>query len=403
MKNSNTKALFSLVGINAMFYFAWAWGSYQTIYLQESGMSSSDIGILNAVSSVVAIFASTFWGMISDRINSIKKTTIANFICLTVTVAILPLLPATAKYASVMFIIYCAVINFSRSPSFTLMDNMTVRNCNNSGLNYGAIRSVGSLTYTLGSVLVSALLPFITSKNTFIVSALLMLPTIGFLLMNPDPKVALATGKKAGPNKESLRKLFKSYYYVTFLVFTLLYFIPRTSEYSFLSYFMQEQNIPLDNYGFIMAVRAGLEIPFLFFISHIRKKIHLRTLIIIAAVCIAGECLGLGLLTNSFGGVLLFSGFFGIGNGIFIGVISVYLFRLAPEELKATAQSIYASVSAASSIIGNLLGGFAYELLGGKVYYIVLGSTILASVALLWLTAYIGKKKNIPDPTEALG
>lgn len=402
MRSAN-RDLTVLIGLNGLFYFAWAWGSYQTVYLQECGMSSSDIGILNAVSSVVAIFASTFWGMISDRINSIKKTIIINFICLTTTVAILPMLPAAARYASVMFIIHCAIITFSRSPSFTLMDNITVRNCNNMGLNYGAIRSVGSLTYTLGSILVSALMPFMGVRNTFVISACLMLPTIGCVLLTADPKVAVLKGKKAGPDKESFKKLFKSYYYVTFLIFTALYFIPRTSEYSFLSYFMEEQGIPLDNYGFIMAVRAGLEIPFLFFISKIRKKIHLRTLIVIASCFIACECLGLGLLTDSFAEVLLFSACFGTGNGIFIGVISVYLFRLAPEELKATAQSIYASVSAAASIVGNLVGGFAYELLGGKSFYLILGIGIIMSAALLCMTAFIGKQKNIPDPTAELG
>lgn len=402
MTKNPIKEMLSLIGLNGLFYLAWSWGSYQTVYLQENGMTSSDIGILNAVSSVVAIFASTFWGVISDKINSIKKTMIVNFIILTVCTAILPLLPAHARYAAVMFTVYCAILNFTRNPSFTLMDNITVRNCSAAGLNYGAIRSVGSLTYTLGSILVSMLLPVITVKNTFFISSFLMLPTLFCLFLCSDPRI-VTTKKRTGPDKESLKKLFKSYYYVTFLVFAMLYFIPRTSEYSFLTYFLAEQNIPLDNLGLIMAVRAGLEIPFLFFINKIRRKIHLKHLIMIAASCVALECLGLGLIARNFGSVLFFSAFFGVGNGIFIGVISVYLFRLAPEELKATAQSIYASVSAASSILGNLLGGFAYELFGGKLYYIILGSTILASVAVLWFTTFIGKMKGIPNPADELG
>lgn len=401
MHSQGKKNLITVVALNALFYFAWAWGCYQTVYLQENGMSSADIGILNAVSSVVAIFASTFWGMISDRINSIKKTTFINFIILAVTTVILPLLPAKATYATGMFIIYCAIITFTRTPSFTLMDNITVRNAAAIGVSYGAVRSVGSLTYTVGSVIVSAVLPFVGTGNTFWISSLLMIPTILCLAMCNDPKVAAAKAK-SGPDKGSLKMLFKSYYYVTFLIFTMLYFIPRTSEYSFLTYFMEERGIALDNLGIIMAVRAVVEIPFLFFISAIRKRIKLKYLIMVAATFIAVECLGLGLLTNSFGTLLFFSAFFGIGNGIFIGVISDYLFLLAPDEVKATAQSIYASVSAASSILGNLLGGYAYELLGGVAYYIVLGVTILMSVAVLWVTTYIGKKRGIPNPADEI-
>lgn len=402
MSEKKNKGLLSLIGLNGFFYFAWSWGCYQTLYLQENGMTTSDIGILNAVSSVVAIFASTFWGVISDKINSIKKTMIANFLILIVFTLILPLLPAQGKHSAVMFIIYCAILTFTRTPSFTLMDNISVRNCAAEGLNYGAIRSFGSLTYTVGSILISFLMPIITVKNTFVVSALLMIPTLLCLLLCSDPKVVV-TKTKTGPDKDSLKKLFKSYYYVTFLAFALLFFIPRAGEFAFLTYFMKDYSIPLENVGLIMAIRAGLEIPFLFFISFIRKKIRLKHLIMIAAVCVAIECLGLGLLARSFGTVLFFSAFFGLGNGIFIGVISVYLFRLAPEELKATAQSIYASVTSISAILGNLLGGFAYEMFGGASFYIILGSTVVLSCVVLWLTTYIGQKKGIINPADALG
>lgn len=401
MDHSPKKNLITMVALNGLFYFAWAWGCYQTVYLQNNGMTSADIGILNAVSSVVAIFASTFWGMLSDKINSIKKTTLINFIMLAVTTAILPFLPAKATYATGMFIVYCAIITFARTPSFTLMDNITVRNCMASGLSYGAVRSFGSLTYTVGSVIVSAALPFVGVGNTFWISGLLLIPTILCLNACNDPKI-VTTKAKTGPDKDSIKKLFSNYYYVTFLIFTMLYWIPRTSEYSFLTYFMEERGISLDSLGIIMAVRAVVEIPFLFFIAKIRRYIKLKYLIMVAATLIAVECLGLGLLAYDFGTLLFFSTFFGIGNGIFIGVISDYLFRLAPDEVKATAQSIYASVSAASSILGNLLGGYAYALLGGVAYYIVLGVTILASVALLWATTYIGKKRGIVNPADEI-
>ena len=399
MENSAKRNLITMTLLNGLFYFAWAWGSYQTVYLQNNGMTSADIGILNAVSSVVAIFASTFWGMISDKINSIKKTTFINFIILAITTAALPLLPAKATYATGMFIAYCSIITFTRTPSFTLMDNITVRNCTANGLSYGAVRSFGSLTYTIGSVIISAILPTLGVGNTFWISGLILIPTLVCLWFCDDPKVVSA-GKKTGPSKESMKQLFSSYYYVTFLVFIMLYFIPRTAEYSFVTYFMEERGIPLDNLGILMAVRAVVEIPFLFFISTIRRFIKLKYLIMIAASFVAVECLGLGLMADSFGSVLFYSSFFGIGNGIFIGVISDYLFRLAPDEVKATAQSIYASVSAASSILGNLLGGYAYALLGGVAYYIVLGITVLISVAVLWLTTYIGKKRGIINPAD---
>ena len=40
----------------AVFYTAWAFAQYQTVYLQGKGMSSSYIGTLNAITSLLAIF-----------------------------------------------------------------------------------------------------------------------------------------------------------------------------------------------------------------------------------------------------------------------------------------------------------------------------------------------------------
>ena len=62
-----------LVGVNGIFWFAWSFGVYQTVYLQSVGFSASSIGMLNAISSAVGIFSVTFWGMVSDRIGSLKK------------------------------------------------------------------------------------------------------------------------------------------------------------------------------------------------------------------------------------------------------------------------------------------------------------------------------------------
>lgn len=399
--NSARKNLITMTALNGLFYFAWAWGCYQTVYLQNNGMTSADIGILNAVSSVVAIFAATFWGIISDKINSIKITSIANFVILAITTALLPFLPARGTYATGMFIAYCAVITFTRSPSFTLMDNITVRNCAAGGLSYGAVRSFGSVTYTIGSVIISLLLPYIGVGSTFWIYGILMIPTIICLTRCNDPKV-ITGGKKAGLDRESMKQLFSNYYYITFLLFIMLYFIPRTAEYSFVSYFMEERGIPLDNMGILLAVRAAVEVPFLFFIGVIRKRFKLKHLLMIASLFVAVECLGLGLMADDFGSLLFFSSFFGMGNGIFMGVVSDYLFRLAPDAVKATAQSIYASVSAASSIIGNLLGGFAYAALGGMVFYVVMGVIVLISVAMLGATLYIGQKKGISHPADEI-
>ena len=67
-----------LTGINSVFWFAWAFGSYQTIYLQQAGFTASQLGVLNALTSIFSRSARllAFWGMVSDRMGSLRKVLI---------------------------------------------------------------------------------------------------------------------------------------------------------------------------------------------------------------------------------------------------------------------------------------------------------------------------------------
>ena len=71
--NTNDRQAIVLVGVNGFFWFAWAFGCYQTVYLQSVGFSASTLGVLNAISSAVGIASVTFWGMVSDRTGSLRR------------------------------------------------------------------------------------------------------------------------------------------------------------------------------------------------------------------------------------------------------------------------------------------------------------------------------------------
>ena len=396
------KGMLNLMGIQGSFWFAWAFANYGTVYLQNCGMTSSDIGVLNSVCSVVGIFASAIWGMISDKINSIKKTFIIVLTLSAISFVILPLLPADAQYATVMFITYFAVATFVRNPVGTLLDNLTVRNCAVQGLNYGPIRAFGSFTFTISSTLCTMLLAYMSVKWTFYIVAILAIIPIIFVCFANDPKFVKPAKDKNTKNNGDMKALFKNYYYVTFLIFTVVLYIPLSTEGAFVPFLMEEKGIPNTNYGVFLAVRALMEIPFLFFIAKIRAKVKLKYIVIAAVTLMGIECLLQGFFTDSFVELLLFACCFGLGNGLWIGSVAMYMYKLAPDSLKASAQSFYAAVASAAAIIGHLVGGFAYELLGGSTFYIVISVVIIAAAGFFVLTHLIGKMKGIPNPADEL-
>lgn len=378
-----------LIGVNGLFWFAWAFGCYQTVYLQKIGFSASQLGILNAISSGVGIASVSFWGMVSDRIGSLRKVLTTILVCAGVLYALTPVVPTIPA----VLMAFLPAVNFFRGSSSTFAENILVRNCNELRLNFGVLRSVGSFLFTVGSIIISFLLPSVGVENTFWITGIFMIPVVIFTVFVREPN-ARPTAPK-GEKKEKLNpgELFHKKAYVMFLVFTFLFYIAASCESNFIPYFMSSAGIPSESYGVILAYRALLEIPCLLLMVRLRRRFPLRSLVAAAALLMAVECLGFGLFANSLPTMILFSTFFGLGNGLFIGSSLNYVYELAPSHLKASAQAFYAAISSVAGILGNLLGGVIFDLIGAKPFYLVIAGMYVLSVA-VFVLSFTGKKRE---------
>ncbi len=393
---SENKAAYNMAAIQGLFWFAWAFGTYHIVYLQEIGFNASLIGSINALSSMTAIFACMLFGMLSDKLNSIKKVLIGVVICVAVLYTLTPFLPVDPAYFVITYVIYCPLLNVFRGSVIPLLDNLSVRTCAAKRINYGAVRSFGSLSFSVAAFIVVAVIANFGLKSSFISYGLLAIPTIILLFFAHDPKVG--GDDKKEKRKISLKPLFKNYYYVTFLIFAAIIYVGFSAEFSFITYMMASLNIPSENLGTFLAVRALSEVPLLFFIGKIRSKFKLPHLIIFAATLMTIEFFLLGFWAHDLTSMIICGALFGLGNGMFIGTVPFYLFRLATDELKASAQTLYSSVCAISGILGNLGGGYLFDLVGASPYYIILGT--ITTTAIIFLVVSLNMKKNLPNPAD---
>ncbi len=391
------KTAINFLFIQGFMWFAWAFTCYGVVYLQDNGFPASSIGSLNALCSAVAIFAMMFWGMLSDKINSVKKVLIFTTVISAVVYSLIPLLPTTASFSVLIFFIYFPMLNIFRCSIPPLLDNLTVRTCTQKGVNYGIVRSFGSFTFTIGSLIVVWVISNIGLDISFYISALLYLPCFFLLFFAHDPKniVEKEKGKKVSV---SPLPLFKDYYYVSFLVFAAIVYVAFTSEISFITYFMEDVGVENSNYGNFLAVRALAEIPLLIVIVKLRQKIKSKYLIIFGGALMGIQCFLLSFFGKDVTSILLCGIVFGLGNGLFIGSVPFYLFKLAPPQLKATAQTVFSSICSISGIIGNLLGGFVFELVGSKMFYIGVGTLIIIGVIFFSISTSL--RKNLPNPAD---
>ena len=385
-----------LVGVNGVFWFAWAFGVYQTVYLQNVGFSASSMGVINAISSAVGIVSVAFWGMASDRIGSLKKVLITVLAGSAVLYGLIPFVPTGLAFSNILLLCYVPAVNFFRASSAPFAENILVRNCNELGLNFGMLRSLGSLLFTIGCMIISALLPTIGVPSTFWVSGLLMSVPIVMTFFarepaaGPRPKTPEQSGgkKKGGLN---LGELFQNKAYVAFLVFGFLYYTAAACETNFIPYFMKSVGVDSQQYGVLLGYRALLEIPFLLLMVRLRQRFPLRVLVLGATVLMSLECLGFGLFATSLAGMLVCCTFFGLGSGLFLGSSLNYVYELAPDHLKASAQAFFTSVASVAGIVGNLLGGVIFDAIGAKPFYLTVTGLYLLSAG-FFLLSFLRKK-----------
>ena len=379
-------------GVNSIFWFSWSFGSYQTIYLQEVGFTASQLGLLNALTSILSIASVSFWGMVSDRIGSLRKVLITVLVGGVGLFALIPLIPAGLPYSTALFFCLVPLVYFFRGSMSTYAENLLVRNSNELRLNYGLLRSVGSFLFMIGSFTISFLLPTVGVASTFWLTALLTVPAIvlTFFAREPDARPP----KKGEKQKLNLGELFQNKAYVSLLFFGLLLYIATSCEGTFLPYFMADAGVPSERYGIFMGWRALLEIPFLLLMVRLRRRFPLRVLVMGPPILMGLECLFLGLWADSFWSMLLCCTFYGLGNGLLIGSSLNYVYELAPAHLKASAQAFFSAVSSVAGILGNLVGGVVYDAVGAKGFYLLVAGVFLLSFGVFALTQR--KRKNVP-------
>lgn len=396
-----------ITAMGAIFWFGWAVACYQSVYLKNIGFQATDLGVLNAIASAVAIASVSFWGMISDKIGSLKKVLFIVLLFGSALYTLVPLIPNGTSYTAVLIFTAIPLINFFKGSMATMVENMQVRNCNELRLNYGLSRATGSFCFALSGFILAGLLAHgLKVSHTFLLSFFLFIPVIVLVLFVREPRGA-AKKEKNGKNgatpeeKPDIRLLLRNRQYLAFLVFALLFYTAISCSGGFIPYYMTAIDIPSERYGIVLSYRALLEIPFLLLMNRLRQKFDLKYLLMAAVVLMMVESMLLSTFAYSLPSMLLSTTFFGLGNGLFIGSSLNYLYQLAPAGLKATAQAFFAAASAIAGIGGNLLGGMMFDALGAKPFYLLVFFIYFASVLVFGFSIFLFSRKKNPGSSAA--
>ena len=394
-KQNQRKQFIKYAAVNFTFFITMTFGGgYVTAFLQSIGFNAQQVGNLQAINSGVGIFSSPFWGMLSDKFRSLKKVIIT---ALSIGALLFLFIPFVSRFnivgISVLFF-FIPLAMFFRMPVMSLIDNWMLRNCRKENLNYGALRAFGALSFAIVAFALGFIVPRTGYAFIFYAGVILTIPPLLLMIFIKGSADDQGMDKKRLTFKEmKLGQLFKDYYLVTYILFTVIQRIPFQSSMIFLPFLIQAEGIGgnMAQIGIIMGVRAAVEIPLMMLLKPLRQRFPLYVLIIVATGFFVVECILFSMATN-FNMIIAISVLHGIGNGLMIPSGSSYVFQLAPENLKATTQTVLASVNAIAGILAGLLGGFLITRMGVQQFYLVIGIALSIALSVFILSFFIGSK-----------
>ena len=383
------KQHFYLLMFMAVYQVAYAYYAYQSVYLQDNGFSASQLGLLNTIAYVLGLVFTTLSGYLCDRLHSIKRVVIPVLIVGSLLYAEVPFIsPSASSYITTIFILMpiCSVF---RTIGFRLTDNLLVRGCAVGGYNFGLTRGIGSLTYAAACLSCIFLVPKTGVKITFWCVGLFMIPTIYLIFKTNDPAVVVEKKQKL-----RLRELLEAKEYLILIVFVFFYFMCQTPEYDFLSVIMNDFGFNTDYFGLIVCYRAAMEFPMLFLADKLRKRFQLPNLLVAGSLFYAVECFVITRAVSTLPQLVMVMTLAGLGNGLLIAASGTYVISLVPENIQATAASVYSVVGSVGGMLGELICGNFIDLYGTRFSYDLLGICMVIACALFVGMRFLYKKNQ---------
>jgi PPP family 3-phenylpropionic acid transporter len=383
------------------YWFGTAACAYFTVLLQKNGYSAVQVGAVNALNSFITIVATPFWGMVADRFRSIRNIVL---ITLCAGVPLWTLIPLSLKIffgpLSLMLIVV-PLSCFFRNPHPSLVDSYIVQRCSRDGLAYGYVRLWGSISYTIASLGFSVILPRTGVEFSYYGYGILILPFVILMwkFRDPDVNACDEQRKVLSFRQMGFGRLFKNYYFITFMIFALFIYLPNTTSNAFMPYLMENVGGESARYGLITGLKALLEVPSLFFMRSLRRRFPLPVLLACAAVFYSVEAL-LYANASSMTHIVLIQIFQGLAGGLLIGSSANYLYSLSPPELTSTAQTMNGAIGAMAAILGNMVGGFLIVLVGIHQFYFIVSGVLLFALIFFVFTLFFGIKvlnKKLPS------
>ncbi|TQR19855.1 MFS transporter [Psychrobacillus vulpis] len=379
MKEQNSLKSFNFLyfGLLAMFI------PFLPIYLAEQGLDPGQIGFIIGTGGFVTIIAQPLWGMISDKIRTIRKVLLVLLFFSTVMGYFL-----YDSSGYLQLIIFAMLLYFFLMPIDPLTESLNFSISEANKISYGSIRTYGALGYAVVSLLTGYVISYFGAHSMAYLFVGIGIVSLIVCWMMPDAPV---TGKPV--TLSSLKQFLRNKETLLFLLLVFICSVPARMNDVFLGVYIRELGGGAELLGQAWFLAAGSEI-IVFALSYwwLRKGkeliiISFATTFYFIRFFISAWITDPNLLAYlQIMQLLTFP--------IFYSAAIQYLYRIVPVEWRATGQTVLALLFfGVSGIFASYLGGAVYESFGGKILYLSISSmSFLGLIVGLILYGIYGRK-----------
>ncbi|WP_100405275.1 MFS transporter [Bacillus solitudinis] len=351
-------------------------GVIMPLYLKGKGLSTEQIGLVIAMGSVIAVIGQPLFGYVSDKIKSTKKVLIG-LLAISLVISVI--------YYSVnsfyMLLTFFIILNFFKSSTGPLTENITIAYSKKHNKNYGLIRLWGDVGVGTASVIIGTLIGILGIEKlgfmygTIIICALI----VAFFLKDDRTKGTVPISLK------SIKQLFSNKGYVWFLFLGLIVFMAHRLNDSLFSIYLSDLGATESQIGFSWMIAAFASSPVFIIVAWLLKKYRELTLVCIGAVLFSLRWLLYGLFPDPSTLIYLQA-----LNGVFPVFIVPALFlvtKIVPPEITATGQTFFIAVIVGlGGMIGSAGGGWFMGNFGAPTTYILCSIITFVGAILCFLT-----------------
>lgn len=358
--------------------------SFLPVYLDAQGLPATKIGLIIGTGGFIAIFSQPLWGMISDRTKTIKKVMLLLLGCSTIVGYLL-----YASSSFVVLLLFTMLMYFFLMPLDPLTESLNFQTAEANGVSYGSIRTFGAVGYAVMSLAVGYTTQYFGINSLAFLFAGIGIISILICLPLPDAPV---TGKPI--SLKSLRNFLSNKETIWFMLLIFIVAVPQRINDTFLGVYIRKLGGTPDMVGLAWFLAAGSEI-LVFALSFwwLRKGKELA-IISFAAVFYFIRFFLSAWVTDPH--ILVYLQLLQTFTfPIFYSAAIQYLYRIVPEEWRATGQTVLAILFfGVSGIVASYLGGWFYESFGGKQLYLWISGMSFAGLLFSFvLNTVYGKRK----------